>query len=353
MFESIHRNRAHRSSGRARAVQGAVLGLLVVIWTGCVGPGTASRVRHYSAPSEVPVTIEAVMRPPSADIHRELGALSNASRNQPGSRLRRAFLHIHQGLASEAVVELNLVIHSSTPPAPQVEAMARALRARALRLLGQRERAIHDEQLARQLSNDPKLLALLETRPLAHPIGSTRDLHLADLVILPRSEWSARRAKPSKLDRMGPISRLTVHHSATAIRNDSKSQAVASIRAIQFGHHDRGYADIGYHFVIDPAGRIWEGRSTQFLGAHVKNGNSGNLGICMLGDLRPNHSGAPPRAQTESLERLLLALMTDYGLGPDVVRTHQELGRGTECPGPYLARQIDDFRSRLRAGLAE
>ena len=44
------------------------------------------------------------------------------------------------------------------------------------------------------------------------------------------------------------------------------------------------FADIGYHFMIGPDGRIYEGRSARAEGAHVKHHNERNLGVAFLGD---------------------------------------------------------------------
>ncbi|MEO0479706.1 MAG: peptidoglycan recognition family protein [Planctomycetota bacterium] len=324
--------------------------VLIGLCSACAVKPRTSRPQRSNYPTIIAPTLASVMRSPSSDPRAEIAALQRASRSQPGSRLRRAFLMTHVGEPGEAIVELNLVIHGSTAPTPPVEALARALRAQALRRVGKRDLALHDEAVARQLSHDPDLLALLA--PETRRPGQVAAPRLADLDIQPRSAWNARSPRRSGLDPMGTIRRLTVHHSATAIRSPSRSQAIASIRAIQMGHQKRGFADIGYHYIIDPAGRIWEGRPSQFLGAHVRRANSNNLGVCLLGDLRPRKSGAPSPEQTAALERLLLALMDQHGLTASSVQTHGEVGRGTECPGPFLARHIDDFRARLRSGLA-
>ena len=51
---------------------------------------------------------------------------------------------------------------------------------------------------------------------------------------------------------------------------------------------ERGWTDIGYHFVIDPAGTIYEGRDIRVRGAHVEGANTGKVGLLLLGDFQPD-----------------------------------------------------------------
>src|SRR5262245_4307545 len=88
--------------------------------------------------------------------------------------------------------------------------------------------------------------------------------------VLPRPAWGARGIHRANLDRMTPIYRITVHHTATRLASNYSRAAADEIRKFQLQHQDeKGWADIGYHFIIDPAGRIWEGRSLQYQGAHA------------------------------------------------------------------------------------
>src|SRR5690606_1551131 len=133
-------------------------------------------------------------------------------------------------------------------------------------------------------------------------------------------------------------------------------RAAAAILGIQRHHQGKlDWGDIGYHFLVDPAGRIWTGRPLDWQGAHAGDDsrNRGNIGICLLGNYLPAAQGAPPTAQIEAMERLVAWLAVRYGIDSAGILTHREL-RETVCPGPYVQVAVEELRGRLgRAGLAE
>jgi len=99
--------------------------------------------------------------------------------------------------------------------------------------------------------------------------------------IVSREEWGARSPK-CQYEPIGNITAITTHHTATS--NDYVD-AVEMIKSIQNYHMDeRGWCDIGYHFLVDRDGNIYEGRPLSALGAHVAGHNQGNVGIAVLGD---------------------------------------------------------------------
>jgi len=165
-------------------------------------------------------------------------------------------------------------------------------------------------------------------------------------VVLPRSAWGARRPH-ANLDRMTPIDRITVHHTATRLSSNYSRAAAEEIRKFQLQHQDeKGWADIGYHFIIDPAGRIWEGRSLQYQGAHAGTPdlNVGNIGIALIGDFEVEQ---PTPSQKKALCDLLTSLCARYHVDKSHVYTHKEIRPGpTECPGPSLQRVVDQWRAQ-------
>jgi tetratricopeptide (TPR) repeat protein len=181
--------------------------------------------------------------------------------------------------------------------------------------------------------------------PAAKPESAT----VAGLTILPRSAWGARRTRPN-LDRMTTIWRITVHHTATTLPSNSSRVAADAIRTFQKQHQDdKGWADIGYHYVVDPSGRIWEGRPIQWQGAHAGNPelNVGNVGVALIGDFTVQQ---PSAAQKKALCDLLDSLCARYHVERGHVYTHKEIRQEpTECPGPALQRVVDAWR---RGGVA-
>ncbi len=136
-----------------------------------------------------------------------------------------------------------------------------------------------------------------------------------------------------------------MHHSAIpSVGLNDRSAIVRQLQGIQREHMNRRgepFADIGYHYVIDPNGEIWEGRSLSLQGAHVANQNEHNLGIMCMGNF-DRHSPTP--AQIATLQRFLSGQMQRYDVPVRRVYTHRELGKSS-CPGNNLQRYMVSARS--------
>jgi hypothetical protein len=163
--------------------------------------------------------------------------------------------------------------------------------------------------------------------------------------VLARAEWAHGKPVPSRMNRMTRIRHITVHHDGMDPFRDSARADVAShLELIRQLHRRKGWGDIGYHYAIDPAGRVWEARPLSWQGAHVKDHNPGNIGIVVLGNFEVQ---TPTSAQREAIRGYLSALMRTYDVPLGGVHTHQEWeGAATACPGETLQRYLDTLRSR-------
>ncbi|MBL9001382.1 MAG: N-acetylmuramoyl-L-alanine amidase [Phycisphaerae bacterium] len=154
--------------------------------------------------------------------------------------------------------------------------------------------------------------------------------------VVPRSAWTRATVIESRTTRMPTVSRITVHHEGNAFSGSDEYSAIARRLAnIREGHIRRRpepFADIGYHFIIDPSGRIWEGRPIRYQGAHVEAQNEQNLGIMLIGNFDVQR---PTQAQLISLESFLVDRMRFYRVPVSRVYTHREL-KSTACPGRNL-----------------
>lgn len=153
--------------------------------------------------------------------------------------------------------------------------------------------------------------------------------------LIRRASWRARRANRSELNRAGaPWRWITVHHSVVRSEDTSAAASFDTVRGIQRDHMDsNGWGDIGYHFLIDPAGRVIEGRELIWQGAHAGGQNNiGNVGICLLGNFDEDR---PSRAAISSLDRLVLELQQKLGIPRLNVRPHRAW-KETACPGRHL-----------------
>ncbi len=77
---------------------------------------------------------------------------------------------------------------------------------------------------------------------------------------------------------MRQITKLIVHCSATPNERD------VTVDEIRGWHKQRGWSDIGYHYVIYRNSQIMSGRPVRIVGAHCKGHNTGSIGICLIGN---------------------------------------------------------------------
>ena len=105
------------------------------------------------------------------------------------------------------------------------------------------------------------------------------------------------------------IKELIVHCSATP---ECKDYSVDTIRQ---WHLQRGFSDIGYHYVIYRDGSIHIGRDESIIGAHCTGHNTNSIGVCYIGGCASD--GKTPKdtrttEQKQSLVKLLKELKTKY-----------------------------------------
>jgi N-acetyl-anhydromuramyl-L-alanine amidase AmpD len=165
-------------------------------------------------------------------------------------------------------------------------------------------------------------------------------------VALSRAAWRADAPNTGKMNPMNGVSRVTIHHEGSAKGNfDESPQAVAStLRLIQKNHRARmGAGDIGYHYIIDRSGRVWQGREERYQGAHVAGNNANNLGVMLLGNFEIQK---PTSMQLASLDSLTKQIMRGYHLRPNQLYCHCEL-KSTQCPGQGVRSVVPTLRARL------
>jgi hypothetical protein len=170
------------------------------------------------------------------------------------------------------------------------------------------------------------------------------------VVIIPRTSWTGAGPRLSNINPMRGVSRITVHHDGmNSFGSTSQADAARRLEQIRNAHLQKRaksgerWADIGYHYAIDPAGRVWECRGVQFQGAHVEDQNEHNLGIVVLGNY--NRQGMTSAAKA-TLDAMLATQMSRYNVPLSRVRTHQEMA-STECPGQSLQSFMLETRSRV------
>lgn len=155
------------------------------------------------------------------------------------------------------------------------------------------------------------------------------------------------------------IRMIVVHHTAMMIRNDTRSP-LERVRALyQYHAASLGWGDIGYHYIIDEDGTIYEGRAggDNVVGGHAYCANVGTLGVVLLGNFELEE---PSQIQVLSLQWLLKNLTDQYGLDPrhtttfhgeskEVIVGHRDVV-STACPGYFLAGVLDQVRQHVASG---
>ncbi len=142
---------------------------------------------------------------------------------------------------------------------------------------------------------------------------------------------------------MNGVTRMTVHHEGwTPVWFTDFDHAAERIEQDRHVHVDnRGWGDLGYHFVIDRAGRLWEGRKLKYQGAHVADHNEHNIGIMCLGNFDKQQ---PSQVQLQTLTNTLKTLRKHYNVPINRIYTHQELNP-TACPGSNLQPRVASLRT--------
>jgi len=165
--------------------------------------------------------------------------------------------------------------------------------------------------------------------------------------IIPRLSWGAdesiRRAPPVFADQ---VRFSVVHH--TAGRNDySRGEAAAIVKGIQLYHvQGNGWNDIGYNFLVDRFGTIYEGRFGGFernvVGAHAQGFNTGSVGIALLGTYG---STAPSPAAQDAIAALVSWRLDLAHVDPTAALTFVSGGSNRFPTGvPVLLRGVSGHR---------
>ena len=108
--------------------------------------------------------------------------------------------------------------------------------------------------------------------------------------------------------------------------SDSDNPNHDNVETIIKWHIERGFATIGYHFIITKDGRVHKGRDLDAIGAHVKGHNSRSIGICLTGKDKFS------KEQKTALKELTERLLESYNLDWDNVKLHNELDVNKTCP---------------------
>ncbi|MDO4242232.1 MAG: N-acetylmuramoyl-L-alanine amidase [Actinomyces sp.] len=194
-----------------------------------------------------------------------------------------------------------------------------------------------------------------------------------------RAEWGANSAYMTWTPNHVSASHVVVHHTA-GTNSYSAAQAASVVNGIYYYHAvTLGWGDIGYNFLVDKYGQVFEGRSgtlssaagKMVVGGHAYGANTGTMGISMMGTYT---SVSPSSAQVSAVGKIsgwFLARAgvssatgsasftfrsTDkYAAGQSIslprITGHRDVGR-TACPGDAGYSTLGQIRSTAQTQIS-
>lgn len=141
---------------------------------------------------------------------------------------------------------------------------------------------------------------------------------------------------------MRQINELFIHCSATQPKWMAANSCQQKMEEIRRWHTDKGWSDIGYHFVVDRQGDVCVGRPVERVGAHAKGHNKNSIGICLIGgfgsDADDKFEEHYTDLQRKALDNLLKDLTDSYSNVK--IRGHNEVS-AKACPGFQVEEYLD------------
>lgn len=206
--------------------------------------------------------------------------------------------------------------------------------------------------------------------PAADPVPpSPRPSTVKRPVMVSRAGWGAAEQTVTKTPEYNDgIGAVFVHHTGDS-NAYSCAQSASLVRAVMAYDVEAGLGDLGYNFLVDKCGRVFEGRAggadQPVRGAHTPGFDHASTGIAVLGDF--DGSARPTRAALESVARVAAWKLGQYGGSPtgrvtltayedsgvyaqdapaelDVISGGRDAAAPTTSPGANLYSRLDEIR---------
>ncbi|WP_082418286.1 peptidoglycan recognition protein family protein [Flaviflexus massiliensis] len=155
--------------------------------------------------------------------------------------------------------------------------------------------------------------------------------------VVSRAEWGETRVPPAWTPQYAKLGGAVIHHTA-GTNNYTQAQAPGVVRSVHDYHtydSGRGWDDIGYNYLVDKYGTIYEGRYGTLLstgdqmvvGGHAAPANTGSMGISVMG----NYTGSvqPTQASITSIENIIAWKFSEAGVNPKGTWTFYNSRTGT------------------------
>ncbi|MBW3608499.1 MAG: N-acetylmuramoyl-L-alanine amidase [Actinobacteria bacterium] len=187
--------------------------------------------------------------------------------------------------------------------------------------------------------------------------------------IIPRAQWGADQCPPRDAPAYGQVHTGFVHHTVNANSYSPQDSAAIVLSICRYHRNDNGWRDIGYNFVVDRYGQIFEGRAggidQPVIGAQAQGYNGVSTGVANLGTFSQEPQTAAGVQATAELLAWKMSLHAApvtgrvqvtsaggpsdrFGAGSAVtferIAAHRDADK-TACPGDALFAQLPQIRA--------
>lgn len=173
--------------------------------------------------------------------------------------------------------------------------------------------------------------------------------------VISRSQWGANEGYRNWNPEYATVQKFILHHTAGS---SGEPDPAASLRGIYYYHAvTLGWGDIGYNYIVDQRGNIYEGRygGANVIAAHASGHNVGSLGISLMGNFEVQTS--VPAASLTAVEKLIAWKAQQLNIDPKGssyfvdrnlpnISGHRDVN-STACPGTYYYDDLPAIRNAV------
>lgn len=176
-----------------------------------------------------------------------------------------------------------------------------------------------------------------------------------------RSDWAASKNRSANMKDDWNYTMIAIHHAGRSMSCGPAALQLQDIQHMQMNTKGSPKDDIGYHYAIDCIGNVFEARDIRFKGEHLKDYNTGAIGIVLLENLTVPGEGVgvkskftslfsatpvAPEAQIDSARKLIFILSEFFPI--KILGGHREFPHQYDenkiCPGNVGMEVVKNLR---------
>jgi len=188
--------------------------------------------------------------------------------------------------------------------------------------------------------------------------------------VISRTAWGCPEGQnsPSNPPQYAAVHHIIIHHTATPNYDTNWASRVRSIW--EYHVYNLGWGDIGYNFLVDPNGNVYEGRAggDDVIGIHAGGYNTGTMGVSLLGCFDSSCEASwgdnnPKQTAINAVTSLIAWKVDQRGLDPyaqvehngliyPVIAGHRDVYSSDVCPGENLYNKLGLIRENVARSLS-